>query len=245
MIILTNKNTEEFSTWKQSIFESGAAVLIDKAKDWTSFDVCAKLRGMMKTKKVGHAGTLDPLATGLLIVCLGKATKNIDSFQDMKKGYRTLIKLGATTKTNDAAQEEENIKEFSQITNEQIESALKSFVGVSLQKPPMYSARKIQGKRLYELARKNIEVEVEPRQIEIYDIEIHSIELPFIDVSLSTSKGTYIRAIARDLGILLGTGAYLADLRRTFIGEYNADDALKLEDIQTLVNSENESLPQN
>jgi tRNA pseudouridine55 synthase len=245
MIVLTNKNTEEFSKWKQSIFESGSAVLIDKEKDWTSFDVCAKLRGMVKTKKIGHAGTLDPLATGLLIVCIGKATKSIDSFQNMKKGYRTLIKLGATTKTNDAAQEEENIKEYSHISNLQIELALKNFIGVSYQKPPMYSARKINGQRLYELARRNIEVEVEPRKIEIYDIEIHSINLPFIDVSLSTSKGTYIRAIARDLGEILGTGAYLADLRRTFIGEYNADDALKLEDIQKLVNTENESLSQN
>ncbi len=245
MIVLTNKNTEEFSNWKQEIFESGSAVLIDKEKDWTSFDVCAKLRGMVKTKKIGHAGTLDPLATGLLIVCIGKATKSIDSFQSMTKGYRTLIKLGATTKTNDAAQEEENIKEFAHITNLQIELALKNFIGVSFQKPPMYSARKINGQRLYELARRNIEVEVEPRKIEIYDIQIHSIELPYIDVSLSTSKGTYIRAIARDLGEILGSGAYLADLRRTFIGEYNADDALKLDKIQTLVNIANESISEN
>lgn len=163
----------------------------------------------------------------------------------MTKGYRTLIKLGATTKTNDAAQEEENIKEFAHITNLQIELALKNFIGVSFQKPPMYSARKINGQRLYELARRNIEVEVEPRKIEIYDIQIHSIELPYIDVSLSTSKGTYIRAIARDLGEILGSGAYLADLRRTFIGEYNADDALKLDKIQTLVNIANESISEN
>lgn len=241
-MILTNKNIELFSIWKEQILKDGVTVLIDKEKDWTSFDVCAKLRGMAKTRKIGHAGTLDPLATGLLIVCIGKSTKKIESFQSLEKEYRAIIKIGATTKTDDAAQEEEEIKDYSFLTSETIINTFNSFLGKSLQAPPRYSARKVKGKRLYELARKNIEVEVAPREIEVLDLNINEIALPNIDVTLKVTKGTYIRAIARDLGQKLNTGGYLTDLRRTKIGEYNVEDALTIDKLQNLFNLYNENI---
>ncbi len=231
-MLLTKNNIDELAHWLGEAREgAGGVVLIDKDKEWTSFDVVGKLRGALKIKKIGHAGTLDPLATGLLIVACGKATKQIDNYQAQSKKYSATLKLGATTKTLDAEGEEEEITDISGVDSARIESAVKLFKGPISQMPPMYSARKVNGRRLYELARKNIEVEVQPRQIEIYDIAIKEIKLPFVIIDVHCSKGTYIRSLARDIGKELGTGAYLADLRREGIGCHAAEEALRVQDL--------------
>jgi tRNA pseudouridine55 synthase len=230
MHILTKHNLAEFNTWRKAVAEEGAALLIDKAKDWTSFDVVAKIRNSLKIKKVGHAGTLDPLATGLLIVCVGKATKKINEYQEKFKVYSGIIKLGATTKTDDAEAEEENIKDVN-CTIEQIRLAADKLTGKLNQIPPIFSARKVKGRRLYELARKNISVEIPPKEVEVYSFEIINFENPFIKFKIKCSKGTYIRSLARDLGEILSTGGYLNELRRDAIGQYNVDNAFTVNDL--------------
>lgn len=209
---------------------SGAFLLVDKDKDWTSFDVVAKLRNSSGAKKVGHAGTLDPLATGLLILAFGKATKSIEKFADLKKKYRAVAKLGAVTKTDDAEAPEENVKSLDSLNPETVTDALKSFVGEIDQIPPMYSAKKVKGRRLYKLARKNETIEREPSRVTVHAIDIIKVNLPVVEFEVECSKGTYVRALARDLGGKLGVGGYLADLRRTAIGEYSVDLAV---DVQT------------
>jgi tRNA pseudouridine55 synthase len=232
--MLLNKTTfPEISKWLEIARLDGASALIDKPLGWTSFDVIAKLRRLTNIKKIGHAGTLDPLATGLLIVCLGKATKTIVNYQDLGKSYSAVIKIGATTATDDSEAEEENITDISNVNESSIIEAFKSFRGVIEQVPPKYSAKKVDGKRLYKLARKNIEVEIKPVSIEIQSLDIININLPYISFDVKCSKGTYIRSIARDIGAKLGIGAYLSSLRRISIGDYHVDSAVGLDDIAT------------
>jgi len=215
-------------------FPSGAAILIDKPKEWTSFDVVAKIRNTLGRRlgvrriKVGHAGTLDPLATGLLIVCTGKGTKKIEGFQSLEKGYAATIKLGAVTKTYDAEAEEENKIDCSHITKEDIEREMQQFIGPINQLPPIYSAIKVKGKALYKYARKGETVELKPRPVTIHNITIQAYTYPYIKVNVDCSKGTYIRSLAYDLGEALGCGGYLSDLVRTNIGIYSLKDAVSL-----------------
>jgi tRNA pseudouridine55 synthase len=232
MLILQKSNLTQINDWLSSAMVDGSAALIDKDKSWTSFDVVNKLRYLFKVKKVGHAGTLDPLATGLLILCFGKATKTIDSFQGMKKKYTGIIKLGATTKTDDSEGEEENIKSIENISEAMIEHTVSLFQGKIMQKPPMFSAKSVNGTRLYKLARKNIEVEILPVEVEINGFKITDYKLPYLTFEIECSKGTYIRSIARDLGEKLGCGAYLSELRRTAIGDYNVTDAVTIDQIK-------------
>lgn len=216
---------------------AGVAMLIDKPKDWTSFDVVAKLRNTIgkylsvRKLKVGHAGTLDPLATGLLIVCVGKATKQIEGFQGLFKEYDARIKLGASTNTYDAEGEETDIKDASHIMMEDLELAVERFRGLISQKPPIYSAIKVKGKALYKYARRGETVEIKSREVTIHEYELLQFENPIIDARINCSKGTYIRSLAHDLGQTLGVGGYLADLRRTAIGQYSVANALSLPDI--------------
>ncbi|MDQ1266289.1 MAG: tRNA pseudouridine55 synthase [Bacteroidota bacterium] len=231
MYFLDKSNTFEYSEWLKTAESEGAAVLIDKEKNWTSFDVVAKLRSLTKIKKIGHAGTLDPLATGLLIVCLSKATKEIYRFQDLGKAYIGIIRLGATTKTDDSEAEEENILPYEYISVDKIKEVVESFSGEILQCPPKYSAKKVGGKRMYRLARENKPIEVKPVGVNIYRLEITNIDLPLINIEVECSKGTYIRALARDIGERLGCGGYLKELRRSSIGSYNVINALKINEI--------------
>jgi tRNA pseudouridine55 synthase len=233
--LLTKATLADYADWLRDATDAnsaGGAMLVDKSKDWTSFDVVAKLRGMTRIRKIGHAGTLDPLATGLLIVCVGKATKSINEFQEQTKGYRAVVKLGATTKTDDAEAVEEHITPTEHITNEQIAAVVQSFIGAIEQIPPMFSAIKKNGVPLYKLARKGQEIEREPRRVTIDAIVIDSIKLPFVTLTITCSKGTYIRSLARDIGERLGVGGYLTDLRRTSIGAYSVDDAFTVADVR-------------
>lgn len=211
-------------------FLAGEVILIDKPLQWTSFDVVAKLRGVCKVKKIGHAGTLDPLATGLLILCTGKKTKTIDSYQGLGKIYQATFTFGATTPTYDAEFPPESPKPFEQLTQALVEQAINTnFLGSIQQVPPIYSAVKIKGETAYKLARRGKEVVLEPRTIHIERFEITHFDLPHIQVEIACSKGTYIRSLAHDLGQLLGTGAYLSALRRTAIGEFSVEEADTLE----------------
>ena len=225
-------------------------MLIDKDKDWTSFDVVNKLRFKLKYKlgikrfKVGHAGTLDPMATGLLLVCAGKYTKAIDSLVLKEKAYLADLKLGASTPSYDAEIEEDAQYPIEHISKELVEETLNQFRGKIEQFPPMYSAIKVKGQKLYDLARKGKEVEREARPIEIYKCEITDFDLPHLQLDIECSKGTYIRSIAHDLGQALDSGAYLTGLRRTSIGNFSIDDALSVEEcakwIEECEHSENE-----
>lgn len=232
-MLLDVTTLSQFDEWLAEAQSSGGVALIDKQKGWTSFDVIAKMRGITRIKKTGHAGTLDPLATGLLIVCCGRAaTKTIDTFQAQKKEYRAAIKLGATTKTDDAEGEEENILPTDGILLKDIEEVLKDFQGEISQVPPMYSAIKKDGIPMYKLARKDITVEIAPRNITIYSLKIVEFNSPVITLDVECSKGTYIRSLARDIGKALGCGGYMSDLRRTAIGEYRVGNAVTIEQIR-------------
>lgn len=232
-MLLDATTLPQFDEWLLKAQESGGVALIDKQKDWTSFDVVAKMRGITRIKKTGHAGTLDPLATGLLIVCCGRAaTKTIDTFQAQKKEYRAVVKLGATTKTDDAEGEEENIHPPDEILLKDIEEVLKEFHGEISQVPPMYSAIKKNGQPMYKLARKDIHVEIEPRNVIIHSLKIVNFQNPFITLDIECSKGTYIRSLARDIGAKLGCGAYMSDLRRTAIGDFRVENAVTIDQIK-------------
>jgi len=212
-----------------NFFEGGQALLIDKPLHWTSFDVVRKIRNLVRIKKVGHAGTLDPLATGLLIVCTGKYTKRINDYMAQEKEYTGTITLGAITPTFDLESEPENQKDISAITPAGIEAALGAFRGNILQVPPMHSAIKKDGKRLYELARKGKEVQIDPRPVTITIFEITSIEMPVLAFRVVCSTGTYIRSLANDLGAALGCGGYLSSLIRTRIGDFTLDGAMSMD----------------
>jgi tRNA pseudouridine55 synthase len=213
----------------------GKVLLIDKPLKWTSFDMVKKVRWLTKIMKVGHAGTLDPLATGLLIICTGKYTKQINDYMGMPKEYTGNLVLGATTASYDLEQEPENfksIKDIEAITELAIQEATKQFIGTILQMPPQHSAIKKDGKRLYESARQGIEVKVDPRQITIQKFEITKINLPNIEFRVLCSTGTYIRSLVHDFGQALGVGAYMSGLRRTKIGTFNVEDAMQWEDLE-------------
>jgi len=230
-MFLDRTTLHSFDLWKSLSASEGGVALIDKDTDWTSFDAVAKMRSLTRIKKVGHAGTLDPLATGLLILCFGKMTKRISEFQDAPKQYEAVIKLGATTKTDDSEAPEENGKSYEHITDKKITDSCSKFIGEIDQIPPMFSAIKKDGQPLYKLARKGIELELPPRRITIYSITITKIKLPFISITVECAKGTYIRSLARDIGAELGCGGYLASLRRTAIGEFRAENAIRIDDI--------------
>lgn len=210
-------------------FEQGAVILIDKALHWTSFDVVRKIRNSIRIKKVGHAGTLDPLASGLLIVCTGKFTKKINEYMAREKEYTGSFTLGAVTPTYDLESNPEQEKDISSVTSENIYDAVKYFIGEIQQRPPIYSAIKKKGTPLYELARRGEDVELEPRTIFIKSFEITSIELPIVRFKIVCSTGTYIRSVANDFGAALGCGGYLSELRRTRIGEFDVQDAQTLD----------------
>jgi tRNA pseudouridine55 synthase len=200
-------------------------LLIDKPLEWTSFDVVSKMRRMLKIKKIGHAGTLDPLATGLLILCTGKFTKRINEFQNLEKEYTGTLVLGQTTETNDLESIPTEAVSLQFITTDMLESTRQKFVGSIQQVPPMHSAIKVDGKRAYDLARKGIEKILEARTVEITEFKLTRIELPEVDFLVVCSKGTYIRSLVRDFGVQLGVGAYLSALRRTRIGSFLVTDA--------------------
>ncbi|MCU0417220.1 MAG: tRNA pseudouridine(55) synthase TruB [Cytophagaceae bacterium] len=204
-------------------------LLVDKPLTWTSFDVVKKLRGLTKIKKIGHAGTLDPLATGLLVVCTGKNTKTIDSIQAAEKEYTGTITLGATTLSYDLETEPTYFGPYDHIDTHQLFKIVTTFLGTHNQVPPAHSAIWVNGKRAYEEARLGNEVHLPTRTVFIRSFELTRIALPEIDFKIRCSKGTYIRSIANDFGKALGTGAYLSALRRTAIGHWRIEDALSLE----------------
>jgi tRNA pseudouridine55 synthase len=208
-------------------------LLINKPLHWTSFDVVKKIRGIVKTK-VGHAGTLDPLATGLLICCTGRFTKKISTYQAQEKEYTGTFVLGAVTPTYDLESEPVDHKNIDHLTVQDIVKTAASFTGKILQYPPVHSAIKKQGKPVYHLARKGIAVELEPREVEIKVFEITKVELPKVGFRVICSTGTYIRSLANDLGQKLGCGAYLSALCRTRIGEFKLEDAMAVNEIMPL-----------
>lgn len=213
---------------KQTIKE-GAVLLVDKPLTWTSFDSLNKIRKQVHTK-IGHCGTLDPLATGLLICCTGKMTKSITTFQKQEKEYIGVFTLGATTPTYDLESEPQDFKSLEGITEQQIIQATLPFIGDILQVPPIHSAIKKGGKRAYEMARAGEEVKLDPRSVHIKTFEITKIELPEVHFRVECSTGTYIRSLAYDFGVALGCGAYLSALRRTKIGEFKVEDAKTVEE---------------
>ena len=233
------------STEKLSVFEEGKILLFDKPLYWTSFDLVNKVRMMIrgtfkiKNIKVGHAGTLDPLARGLMIICTGKATKRIDEFRDLDKEYVATFQLGATTPSFDLETETDNQYPVSHINEELVNEVLKSFLGEQKQLPPMYSAKLIAGKRAYDFARQGIHKELEPVTVFFREIELISYEMPKLVVRIVCTKGTYIRSFARDLGQALKSGSYLSALERTGIGVYNVKDAYSLESFKEYIEQMN------
>ena len=223
----------------EEAYKNGQVLLIDKPLTWTSFQVVNKLRWEIRQRfnikkiKVGHAGTLDPLATGLLIICTGKQTKQIDTYQGQVKEYTGTFTLGATTPSYDLETEIDNTFPTAHITEELLHETTQRFVGEIQQKPPIFSAIKKEGKRLYELARKGETTEIKERTVTISSFEITEIKLPEVGFRIICSKGTYIRSIAFDFGKALNSGGHLSALRRTKIGNFSVDDALSVEEFIT------------
>lgn len=215
-------------------FEAGEVILVDKPLDWTSFDIVARIRAMFDISKVGHAGTLDPKATGLLIVCTGKMTKQIDQIVGQEKEYTGIMELGARTKSFDSETEVYEKHDVSSVTENEIKDVFSLFLGIQQQLPPMYSAIKKDGKRLYKSARKGKVVSRSTREVEISSFRMTSFEAPLVGFSVVCSKGTYIRALANDVGEKLGCGAYLKQLTRTRIGDFRLTDALPVEQLHLL-----------
>jgi tRNA pseudouridine55 synthase len=224
-------------------FLKGSVLLIDKPVDWSSFDVVKKIRNLLRQRlgvkkiKVGHAGTLDPLATGLMILCTGKATRDIESYQDMPKEYEAIFRLGQTTPSYDLETEVDGEYPTEHITNDLILETIQNFTGESVQVPPIFSAKRLGGKRAYEFARQGREMEMEPVKITIHELELLGLEGADLRLRILCSKGTYIRALARDFGEAMGSGAYLADLRRTAIGHFLVKDALTLRKFEEMLNN--------
>ena len=204
--------------------------MINKPLEWTSFDVVRKIRSAIKIKKVGHAGTLDPLATGMLILCTGKFTKRINEYMAQEKEYTGTFTLGATTPTYDLESEPQDFKDYSSVTPEQLQAIAQQFTGEIMQVPPMHSAIKKDGQRVYELARQGITIELEPRKITIKEFEFTSIELPVLHFRVVCTTGTYIRSLANDVGKAAGCGAYLSSLCRTRIGGFTLDQSMTIEE---------------
>ena len=221
---------------------AGTVILIDKPLTWTSFDALNKFRRYVKTK-IGHAGTLDPLATGLLICCTGKMTKQITNYQQQAKEYTGIICLGATTPTYDLESEPQDFKPYDQLNESEINAATVPFTGAIAQIPPIHSAIKKDGVKAYDLARKGIEVKMEPRQVTIMEFQITKIELPDVHFRVACSTGTYIRSLANDFGAALGCGGYLKSLRRTKIGNFSVEDAPGMEEWAQYFATLNEGAP--
>jgi tRNA pseudouridine55 synthase len=217
-------------------FETGEVLLIDKPYEWSSFDVIRKVRNTIKIKKVGHAGTLDPLATGLLIVCTGKKTKNIEAIQHQEKEYTGEFILGKTTASYDLETEIIPGPDISFITPQHILDTALKFKGYIQQVPPVYSAIKVNGVRLYKKARKGQVVDVKPREVFIKEFVVEEISLPSVRFRVVCSKGTYIRSLAHDFGQALGVGAYLSSLRRTRIGDFSIKDSFLITEFVEKIN---------
>ncbi len=213
----------------QPIPDPGQVILIDKPLTWTSFDVANKLKYACKFKKIGHAGTLDPLATGLLILCTGKMTKQIDQYQAQEKEYTGTLVLGKTTPSIDLETAVDAEYDISGITHDAIREAARQLTGEVTQVPPIYSAIRVNGERLYEKARRGETTEIKSRQVTVSVFEVDTTRFPEVDFRIVCSKGTYIRSLVRDLGLLLGNGAYMSALRRTRIGSFRVEDADSLE----------------
>lgn len=207
----------------------GKVLLFDKPLRWTSFDMVRKIRNLTRVMKVGHAGTLDPLATGLLIVCTGKFTKKINEYMGMEKEYTGTFTLGAVTPTYDLESEPRDHKDYHHLTEEDIHQATQSFTGEIMQVPPIHSAIKQEGKPVYLAARKGVDVKMEARPVTIYSFTIEKIELPVVHFRVVCSTGTYIRSLAHDFGADLGVGGYMSSLRRTRIGMFKVEDAQTIE----------------
>jgi tRNA pseudouridine55 synthase len=221
-------------------FEEGRVLLIDKPLHWTSFDAVRKIRNLIRIKKVGHAGTLDPLASGLLIVCTGKFTKKINEYMAQEKEYTGTITLGAVTPTYDLESVPQDFKETNHLTNEEIMAATGSFTGAIQQVPPIHSAIKIEGKRVYELARRGEDVKLEPRAVTVQEFSITKIEMPVVYFKVVCSTGTYIRSLANDFGAYLGCGGHLSSLCRTRIGNFFLKEALSLQALETEIKAARE-----
>jgi tRNA pseudouridine55 synthase len=220
---------------EKNIFKEGQVLLFDKPLYWTSFDLVNKVRILLKSTfgegsiKVGHAGTLDPLASGLMIICTGKATKRIEEFRDMDKEYVATIHLGETTPSFDLETQVDMHYPTDHITRRMIEKELKGFIGEQYQMPPIYSAKFIEGKRAYEYARKGLKKDLKPVKVVFRDIKLLDFDMPELQIRLLCSKGTYIRSFASDLGKALRSGAYLSALQRSAIGTYRLEQAFNLE----------------
>lgn len=231
----------EISKFTAEDFKEGQILLFDKPLGWTSFQVVNKVRWLIRKScgikkiKVGHAGTLDPLATGLLIICTGKFTKRIVELQGQEKEYTGTFVLGATTPSYDLETKIERTYPTSHLSDEQLQKATTQFIGEIDQVPPIFSALKKDGKRLYEYARSGEEVEVKSRKVEIREFEVTKINLPEVDFRVVCSKGTYIRSLAHDYGKTLNSGAHLATLRRTGIGTFHVDNALDVIDFEKML----------
>ncbi|WP_194851443.1 tRNA pseudouridine(55) synthase TruB [Nonlabens antarcticus] len=225
-------------------YSNGNVLLFDKPLNWTSFQLVNKVRWMIKQRyglkkiKVGHAGTLDPLATGLLIICTGKETKNITTYQAQEKEYTGTITLGATTPSFDLETEIDQTFPIDQLTPNLLKETTAQFTGEIQQKPPIYSAIKKDGKRLYELARAGETTEIALRTVTVTDFELTRIELPEVDFKIDCSKGTYIRSMANDYGAALNNGGHLSALRRTAIGNYRVENALDIEEFEEILNQQ-------
>ena len=223
-------------------FLGGEVLLFDKNLHWTSFDLVKKVRNELchkmgiKKLKVGHAGTLDPLATGLMILCTGKATKRIEEFQEGIKEYIATLKIGTTTPSFDMETDEDSVSDFSHVSKKNFEDACLMFIGETNQVPPIFSAIKVKGKRAFDYAREGKDVELQPKKIVIKTIETMAFEPPFVKIKVVCGKGTYIRSLARDIGKELKCGACLSDLRRTRIGEFSVENA---SNIDTFINNLN------
>ncbi|HWS00244.1 MAG TPA: tRNA pseudouridine(55) synthase TruB [Prolixibacteraceae bacterium] len=232
---MRDKESKEFD------FIRGEILVLNKPLDWTSFDLVQKVRNMLcrhlkiKKLKIGHAGTLDPKATGVMVLCSGKLTKQIDEIQADEKEYIALLKVGATTPSYDLETEENEQFETVHITREAVENILPLYIGAIEQVPPAYSAIKVDGKRAYQYARKGNDVELKPKMLVIKEIELLRFELPEIELRIVCSKGTYIRALARDIGKALNSGAYLIGLQRTRIGEYTIEKSLDLAELADML----------
>ena len=234
---------KDINELKNADFVSGVTMLVDKPLHWTSFDVVNKIRNALKKKtgikrmKVGHAGTLDPLATGLLIIAIGKDTKKLEQYQNLDKEYSGTMRLGATTKTYDSEFEPDAFFPVQHIDEALLRETAKKFTGVVEQTPPKFSAVKIKGKAAYKLARDGQEFELKKRKVEIYDFNLKNISLPDVDFEVKCQKGTYIRSLVHDFGKALNSGAYLFSLRRTATGPHKVDDAFDLDEVIRILNS--------
>ena len=244
-----NLSVMEIKDRKSMDFITGEVIAIEKPYRWTSFDVVKRLRGAIQKRlclkkfKVGHAGTLDPLATGVLLICTGRATKKIDTLQEGEKEYIATVKFGSTTPSYDLETEIDQEYPYAHITDEEIERVIPDFTGKIMQVPPVYSAVKVDGKRAYKSARKGKEIELKAKPLVIKELELVSFSSPEAIFRIVCSKGTYIRALARDLGAALGSGAHLTDLKRTRVGSFSLADCLSVEEGLKLINDCELSFP--